>query len=124
MAFTYGKNKELNQPLPEIPPLDFRYSLGGNFFQHKFHTELSLRHVLEQNRIATDFGESKTPDFTVLDLNASYFPTENISLSGGIRNLFDEAYYEHLNRAVKGSSPLPIFAPGRSFYITIALEFL
>lgn len=121
MAYTYGKNKEFNQVLPEIPPLDFRYALGGFFFQRKFQPEIVLRHSLEQNRIASDFGETKSPAFTVLDFKASYFITEQLHLIGGVRNLFDEAYYEHLNRSVKGSNQ-SIYAPGRSLYLTLTFN--
>jgi iron complex outermembrane receptor protein len=123
IAYTYGKNKEENTALPEIPPLDFRYALGGTFFQKKFHPELILRHAFKQNRVASNFGESKTPSFTLVEAKASYDFSEKISLIGGVRNIFDEAYYEHLNRSV-ASSDLRIYAPGRSFYFTLAFQLM
>ncbi|GAB7085938.1 TonB-dependent receptor domain-containing protein [Marinifilum fragile] len=121
LAYTYGKNKEINQPLPEIPPLDIRYSLGVHLCKQKFTPEFMLRHAAKQERIAKNYGETETPDFTVLDFKASYLFSDHFQIIGGIRNLFDEAYYEHLSRSVKDSNQA-IYAPGRSFYLTLSLN--
>jgi len=119
-AYTYGKNKVNNQALPEIPPLDIRYSFGGHFFKDKFLPEFTLRNVSRQTRISSDYGETETPAFSLLDFKASYFINDKIQLLTGVRNIFDEAYYEHLSRSVKGSQR-SIYAPGRSFYVTLSL---
>lgn len=121
LAYTYGKNKEINQPFPEIPPLDIRYSLGAHLCKQKFTPELMLRYAAKQDRIAENYGETETPDFTVLDFKASYLFSDHFQIISGIRNLFDEAYYEHLSRSVKGSNQA-IYAPGRSFYLTLSLN--
>ncbi|MPQ48778.1 TonB-dependent receptor [Marinifilum sp. N1E240] len=121
LAYTYGKNKDENQALPEIPPLDIRYAFGAHFCKNKFHPEINFRHALKQSRIAKSYGETETPDFSIVDLNASYFISDSFHLTGGVRNIFDEAYYEHLSRSVKGSDEA-IYAPGRSLYITLGLN--
>ena len=82
-----------------------------------------IRHALKQNRISNNYGESKTPAFTIADIKASYDFSDKIRLIGGVRNLFDEAYYEHLNRSVKGSNKA-IYAPGRSFYLNLAISLM
>lgn len=38
-------------------------------------------------------------------------------------NAFDDVYFEHLNRSVRGSGALPILAPGRSLLISATLDF-
>jgi len=123
IAYTYGKNKDRNQALPEIPPLDFRYALGGNLSKNKFHVELMLRHVIKQARVSYDYGETETPSFNLLGLKGSYSISKRTQFIAGIRNIFDEAYYEHLNRSVKGSQNA-IYAPGRSFYLSLSISFL
>jgi len=123
IAYTYGKNKDVNTALPEIPPLDFQYVLGGSFCKNKFHPEIVMRHALKQNRIASNFGESETPSFTIVAVKISYDFSDKISLIGGVRNLFDEAYYEHLNRSVKGSNQA-IYAPGQNFHLTLAINLI
>lgn len=122
LAYTYGKNKEQNHALPEIPPMDIRYAFGGHFFKNKFQPEFTFRYALKQSRIARTYGETETPDFFIANFRASYFVSNHINLSGGLRNIFDKAYYEHLSRSVKGSNNQSIYAPGRSFYITLALS--
>ncbi len=120
LAYTYGKNTVTNQPLPEIPPLDLRYSLGGHFFKDKLYPEFSLRNVSKQNRISSDYGETKTPAFSLLDFKSTYSFNDKIQMIVGVRNITDQAYYEHLSRSVKGSQR-PIYAPGRSYYLTLSL---
>ncbi|WP_372645360.1 TonB-dependent receptor domain-containing protein [Ancylomarina sp.] len=120
VAYTYGKNQDKNQALAEIPPLDLRYALGGHFFKEKFHPEFMMRHVIKQNRVSSDFGETVSPAFSLLDFKAAYSFNDKTQLIAGVRNVFDEAYYEHLNRSVKGSQQA-IYAPGRSFYLTFAV---
>ncbi|MCT4589295.1 MAG: TonB-dependent receptor [Carboxylicivirga sp.] len=121
LAYTYGKNEDSGEALPEIPPLDMRYTLMGTFFKNRLKPELRLRHVLEQKRIAKSYGETQTPAFTLVDLSVNYQISKHIELNASIHNLFDETYYEHLNRSVKGSLK-PIYAPGRSTVLTLVAK--
>ena len=123
IAYTYGKNKDFNEALPEISPLDFRYALGGTFCKKKFHPEISVRHALKQERVSKTYGETPSPSFTLVDFKASYLLAKQFQLTGGVRNLFDETYYEHLNRSVKGNMQA-INAPGRSFYLTLLFDLM
>lgn len=122
VAYTYAQDLERDEPLPEIAPLDFRYVLIGNYFDDKLQPELVFRHVLEQSRISTEFGETQTPSFSLLDLKLTYQITSAARVSAGVNNLFDENYYEHLNRSVRGSNT-PIFAPGRNAFASINFVF-
>jgi iron complex outermembrane receptor protein len=123
LAYTYGKNKDSGEALPEIPPAEFRYRLNGSFIQQKLKAEIVYRHSFKQDRIAESYGETETPAFDVVDLKASYQFTSSISFRTGINNLLDEAYYEHLSRNINGSSR-PLYSPGRSFYFSLAFNFL
>ena len=118
MAYTHGNNKETNEALPEIPPMDLRYSLFGNFLKNKLHPELSFRHVWKQNRIASSFGETETPAFNLIDLSINYEINKHLQCNASINNLLDEMYYEHLSRSVKGGQTA-INAPGRNMMFTI-----
>ncbi|MCT4644248.1 MAG: TonB-dependent receptor [Carboxylicivirga sp.] len=121
LAYTYGKNEDSGEALPEIPPLDMRYTLMGTFFKNRLKPEFRLRHVLEQKRIAKSYGETQTPAFTLVDLSVNYQISKHIEFNASIHNLFDETYYEHLNRSVKGSQK-PIYAPGRSTVLTLVAK--
>ncbi|MCK3683345.1 TonB-dependent receptor [Maribellus sp. YY47] len=124
VAFTYGQNKDADEALPEIPPLDVRYRLTGSFADNKIRPEILLRHSFKQDRVATSYGETKTPEFTVVDAKIAWQISAPLSLSGGVLNLLDTAYYEHLARSVRSAEARPIYSPGRSFYITLSLNFL
>ncbi len=39
----------------------------------------------------------------------------------GVQNIFDKAYYEHLNRRIVGSSD-PLYEAGRSFYLNLTIN--
>ncbi len=122
MAYTYAQDLERDEPLPEIAPLDFRYSLIGDYFDGKLQPEVTFRHVMQQSRISTEFGETETPAFSLLNIQVGYNLTKEARLTAGINNLFDENYYEHLNRSVRGNN-IPIFAPGRNAFASINFVF-
>lgn len=115
-AYTYGKNVAADEPLPEIPPLDLRLSLSGDY--GRFTPEISLRTVFDQNRVSPSFGEMETPAFLVMNAGAAYRFSSQMKLSGGVENLFDRAYYEHLSRRIPGGDR-PLYSPGRNFYLAL-----
>lgn len=59
VAYTYAKNTANNEPLPEIAPFEIRYSLTGNHLNDKLISEISLRHVLKQDRISVEYAKRK-----------------------------------------------------------------
>jgi iron complex outermembrane receptor protein len=124
MAYTYGQDLDKDEPLPEIAPLDIRYILAGNFFNNRLRPELAFRQVTEQTRISSEYGETRTPGFELLDFKISYLILQKVRLSAGILNIFDIEYYEHLSRSVKGSDDMRIYSPGRSIYASINIDLM
>lgn len=122
VAYTYAQDLERDEPLPEIAPLDFRYTLIGNYNKGKLQPELAFRHVMEQSRISTEYGETTTPSFSLLDVKLAYELTDTVRITLGVNNIFDDNYYEHLARSVRGNN-LPIFAPGRNAFASINYVF-
>lgn len=122
LAYTYAQDLVLEEPLPEIPPLDLNYALKGNYLKGKLKPEATFRHVLKQSRVSSQFGESETPAFTLLDLKVSYQVFKRARFSVGVNNLLDENYYEHLSRSVRGLNQ-PIFERGRNFFASINIAF-
>ncbi|NTW24827.1 MAG: TonB-dependent receptor [Lentimicrobium sp.] len=122
IAYTYGQNIDNEEPLPEIAPLDFRYTLTGSYLNSKLRPSVTFRHVLSQERVSADFGEKVSPAFTLIDLNVLWQITKVFSATAGIQNLLDEAYYEHLNRSISGTTPKPIYAPGRNIFLSLTMD--
>jgi iron complex outermembrane receptor protein len=121
MAYTYAQDLVLDQPLPEIAPLDIRYILSGQYLNDKLRPQATLRYVATQNRISPEFGETNTPDFMLIDLSITYQILKDLQFNIGVQNLLDRAYYEHLNRSVRGSNQ-PILAPGRNVNIALSYQ--
>uniref|UniRef100_UPI0032170A6D TonB-dependent receptor domain-containing protein n=1 Tax=uncultured Draconibacterium sp. TaxID=1573823 RepID=UPI0032170A6D len=124
VVYTYGENQELEEPLGEIPPLELHYRLTGSFINEQLQPELMWRGVNKQDRIARSYGETKTPGFNVVDAKVTWIINKQLTAAGGVQNLFDEAYYEHLARSVRNVEARPIYSPGRSFYMTLTIQFL
>ncbi|MBD3749625.1 MAG: TonB-dependent receptor [Sphingobacteriales bacterium] len=122
IAYTYGQDLERDQPLPEIAPLDARYALYGSYLKNRLKPEVTFRYVTKQSRTSTEFGETVTPSFNLLDFKIGYQINSSIFLNAGVNNLFDENYYEHLNRSVSGTNK-PIYAPGRNYFINLNYSF-
>jgi len=122
VAYTFAQDMERGDPLPEIAPLDLRYSLSGSFIEGKLRPEVTFRHVLKQARISEEFGETETPSFSLLNASLTYQLTGITRVNLGVNNLFDENYYEHLNRSVRGGTS-PIFEPGRNFFASVNFVF-
>ena len=123
VAYTYGENKVINEALPEIAPLDLRYTLQANYFNGKLKPEIAFRYVAQQNRISTSFGETETPSFNLLDLKVEYQVIKTLNAAVGVKNLFNTTYYEHLTRSVR-STPNAIMAPGRNIFVSLTLDLM
>ena len=122
IAYTYGQDLERDEPLPEIAPLDIRYSLYASLLKDRLKPELTFRYVAEQSRASAEFGENVTSSFSLLDVKVGYQITDDLSANIGVNNLLDENYFEHLNRSVRGMNA-PIFAPGRNFFMNLNYSF-
>ncbi len=107
-----------NDPLPEIPPFETNISLAYYMFHNKLIPKLALRLVSGQHRTSEAYYEASTPGFGLLNFSLNYKPLNYLNLTAGVNNLFDKAYYEHLNRKITGSS-LRLYEPGRSFFINL-----
>lgn len=122
VAYTYGQNLSLSENLAEIAPLDMRYTLSGNLLNNTLTPKITLRHVMEQRRIAESFGEIQAPSFTLLDASVDYRITTWVSVRLGVNNLFNTNYYEHLSRTIQAQG-MPVYAPGRNVFLAVNTRF-
>lgn len=114
------EEKVKNDPLPEIPPLEANLGFKQKVFNNKLIPGLNIRFVTRQHKISEAFYEEETPGFALLDLNLAFKYNKNLKVTSGVNNLFNKAYYEHLNRRIIGSN-MPLFEPGRVFFINFIL---
>lgn len=116
-----GSETVKNDPLPEIPPLEGTLKFSWKFFGGKLVPKASLRAVAAQKRISVAYEERNTPGFLLAGLSLYYQFNGMLQVSAGIDNLFDEAYYEHLNRNMVGTTD-NFYEPGRNIYINLKFK--
>ncbi|GAB4328401.1 MAG: TonB-dependent receptor [Bacteroidales bacterium] len=109
-----------NDALEEIPPFDTRIEAGVPLFDKKLYVWTLFRWVAAQNHVSQSAYESTTPGFLTADVNVNWQINRVIFLAAGVSNLFDQAYYEHLNRNIVGSN-LPLYEPGRSLFVKLQI---
>ena len=72
--------------------------------------------------------EEATPGFTIVNVRGYYTYSKNLSFIGGIDNLFDRNYQEHLDLRLLGptpgiANPTRVLAPGISPYVGVQWTF-
>jgi iron complex outermembrane receptor protein len=103
VAGVRGNNDTDERPLAQLPPIDSRLSLL--YTRPTWSAAALVRLVAAQSRFAIGQGNivgqdlGRSPGFGVVSLNASWRPTAALRLSGGIDNVFDRTYAEHVSRA-------------------------
>ena len=95
--FTSGK-LDSGDPLPLIPPLNnvvaIRYQKTNWAVQAENETSLS------QNSINSNYGETRTPAFSVFNLKTNHqfdLKKTKLEVALGVNNLLNNVYYEHLD---------------------------
>ena len=120
LAYIRGENADSDEPLPEMPPLEGTLAVRYDDREGRIWTELSERLVGRQERISAEFGETETAGFAVTDLVVGARVGDSVELTGGIDNVLDGTYHEHLNRRHKVGGA-PINEAGRSFFLLLKL---
>jgi iron complex outermembrane receptor protein len=106
--YTWGQINSV-APLPLIPPLKNTFSISYEKKRWSFQADNET--AFRQNRINMDYGETRSPSYTLFNIKAGYhlmLKGSMVDFSTGITNFLDANYYEHLDL---GHIP----RPGRSF---------
>jgi iron complex outermembrane receptor protein len=137
-AITYGVNPEAtayniengevtgsetikNDALPEIPPLEGNLALFYKFFDGRLVPRISVRLVAAQNHVSKVYAENETPGFATAGFSFTWQAHPVLNVTGGINNIFDQAYYEHLNRRMI-ATPGEYYEPGRTAFIILRFK--
>ena len=111
-----------DDPIGEIPPFNANLNLSYNCMKGKLIPAVNIRYSAAQDRISVSMEELTTPDFFLLDASLKFRYNQNLTVVGGVNNLLDKAYYEHLNRRILGTDNR-IFEPGRVLFVNLILNF-
>ena len=131
LASVRGDNETDNRTLPQLPPLEGR--LGLHYDNSVWSAGLLLRNLSAQNRVDIGRGNivgqdiGPTDGATVLSFNGGWRPSTNLLVSGGVDNLFDTEYAEHISRAgasIPGFDQITrVNEPGRTLWLKAQLTF-
>jgi iron complex outermembrane receptor protein len=117
LDYVRGELRDLNQPLPRIPP--FRFRTGLHYQRNAFQSGIQLTATSKQDRL---FGEETPTDgFNLLKLFASYsFGTDRMlsTITARLDNATNALYRNHL-------SLIKDFVPelGRNFKLIYSVKF-
>lgn len=114
-VFNYAYGSEKNgDPLPLMPPLNstisIRYSGNRYYFQFEELVNAPQSNVSQRNL------ELPSPGYFISNLRALYSFNNWLSVNGGVENIFDKEYYNHLDW-------LKIPQEGRNFYFDFVINF-
>ncbi len=125
VSYVRGERRDTSDNLYRIAPLTARTMLS--YVQTTWRIGFEAETVAAQNKVSTENEEKKTSGYALFHLTGNYQPTEDITLSAGVNNLFDRGYNDHLggyNRISAIDSPdlttgdrLP--GIGRSAYVGV-----
>ncbi len=133
VSYMVGRNTELDDDVWRVPPLNG--NLGLTYERETWSVRLGSEFAAEQDRISrvnveneADTSNDSTSGYALVNLSASWTPSEGIRISAGIENLFDKEYRRHLSgfNRVSGSDVdqgerLP--GAGRNFFLSAAITF-
>ncbi len=131
LAYSWGNNLSDRRPLPQTPPLDTRFGL--TYEREQWSSSALWRVVSRQRRVAMNEGNVVGRDFAgsagfgVLSANVGYKITKEIKVSGGVDNILNKTYSEHLNLAGNSgfgySAHMPVNEPGRTLWMKLNMKF-
>jgi len=132
-SYTRGKRRDIDDNLYRVAPLNTRLTL--NYERNNWFVSLEGLAYARQKKISNTItnassvgSNSQTPGYALINIAGQYrFENTGLGISGGIENVFDKTYIDHLsgfnrvqNSDVAIGQRLP--GPGRNFYATINYE--
>lgn len=121
-----GDRRDIDEPLYRMAPA--RLLLDLTYEQADWSVSLESQFVAEQDRVSATNSEQATDGYAVFGANLDWYARDNILVTLGVENLFDETYERHLsgyNRVAGGDVAVGDRLPGqgRGAYARISAAF-
>lgn len=130
LAYAWGRNDE-HRPLPQLPPFESR--MGLTYDAGAWSVGALWRGATAQHRVAEGEGNivgqdlGPTGGFGVFSLNGGYRFARNVVLTGGVDNVFNKVYAEHVNGVNEGLvgyvNTVRVNEPGRTTWVKVGFKF-
>jgi iron complex outermembrane recepter protein len=121
-SYLYGQDTKLDDPAIGVTPLSGSLSLRYEEPQGRFYLEALGNAVAKQSRVSTKRNEGVTPGHKTADVRGGFGFANGVTLRGGVLNVFDAYYWDHLN-ARNPFTGMPVPEPGRVFFVNLAWAF-
>ncbi|HSH76216.1 MAG TPA: TonB-dependent receptor, partial [Longimicrobiales bacterium] len=121
-SYLYGRDDELDEPAIGVAPL--KGSLGLRYEEPlgRFYLEATGNAIGKQTEVSVSRNEGESDGYQTVDLRAGYGLPNGVTIRGGVLNLLDEEYHDHLN-ARNPFTGAPVPEPGRVLFIDVAWAF-
>jgi iron complex outermembrane receptor protein len=93
-SYVKGERRDIDDNLYRIAPLNGQVSMS--YHNDYLITNLSIVAVSAQDDISLTNGEKTTSGYGLVNIDVEYFVNNEFTLRGGIDNLFDREYQNHL----------------------------
>lgn len=126
VSYVRGKRRDTNDNLYRIAPLTARTQLS--YIEPDWRLGFEAVTVAEQNQVSSENEEEATSGYAIFNLSGEYQLSQSLQLQGGINNLLDRKYRNHLggynqaggNEDIAVGERLP--GLGRSVYVGLNLN--
>ncbi|WP_228743374.1 TonB-dependent receptor domain-containing protein [Marinobacter sp. F4218] len=99
LAAVRGENRDDDQALPQIPPLQFVQTVGWQYRGHQLTLEWVVARRQDRVDLASGLDAATSPGHGVLNLSGSHAMTDYLTLSWAMDNLLDKTWARHVSRA-------------------------
>ena len=90
-----GKRRDIRDNLYRISPP--RLSTTLSYVQPDWSAGVQMIAAARQNKVSRTNSEAPTPGYVLVNVQAQWQVSDHVSLSGGVQNLFDQFYRQHLS---------------------------
>lgn len=115
-----GTEMLINDPVPEMPALESNFRFSYLFSGWYLEPSLEIRAVASQKQVSEASYEAVTPGYIISNFGLAWQPLKSIRIMAGVNNLFNKAYYDHLNRRIIGTGG-NFYEPGRSVFVNLKI---
>lgn len=121
-SMTRGTNETDNRNLTGMSP--FNGNVYAEYATHNWNTGARFNFAMDQDEVNSEFNEDETPAWSTADLYAGYQVNKTIALTAGVDNLFDHAYFTHVNRYDPTQGDIyKVYEPGRVVWAKLNAKF-
>ncbi|MEZ5543157.1 MAG: TonB-dependent receptor [Pseudomonadota bacterium] len=125
VSYVRGKRDDVSDNLYRIAPLNG--TLGLTYIAPAWEVTAEGVFYERQNKVSAYNDETPSAGYALMNLSGKYRIQQDLTLSGGVGNVFDRRYAPHLagiNRAAGSDVPVGVRVPGegRNFYLALQLD--